>query len=189
MSKTVVLPPETDTILKGYKVPLTEIVGGFGYYGTIAYDKKTKKFTQCFICGNFYAGLGAHVKRTHELAVKDYKMRYGLSVRTSLASPVMKKIYRDSQPNEHRVENLEIGREQLSHDDRMRASTTRISLIERNKRGTCPDQTLEKIYMLREKLHRLPTRREFINEYGHGPIKTIRLLFGSWSEALRQFSE
>lgn len=183
------LPADTSATLKGYKLPLTPVRGGFGYYGTVAYDKQTKRYTQCHICGHFYKAVGAHIVRTHNKSLQSYKVEYGLSQRTSLAAPVQKIIYRKSQDSVQRLANLKSGNETMSRDDRIKAARTRHSLMIKNLEARCPDQLMDKVMMLKEKLKRTPTRQEFVKEYGHGPIKSIRNTFGSWGEVKKLISD
>lgn len=178
------LPPTTGTVLRGYKLPLTKIKEGHGYYGTLAYDP-TKTYTQCFICGYFYKGLSKHIRNKHDLAPSSYKLQYGLPAAMSLAAPIQKQIYRASQEPEQRIANLEAGRQSISHEARVQAGQTKKSLYQRNLEGRCPDQTIERLAVLQDKLKRPPTRREFVAEYGWGAVKVVRNLFGSWGEAIR----
>lgn len=178
------LPPSTGHTLKGYKLPLTPVSGGHGYYGTIAYDK-SKQFTQCHICGWFYKAVASHITRKHGYEMRRYKAEYGLAQKTSLTAPIQKKTYRDSQDGTQRIANLATGRESLTHDDYVRAGQTRKSLLQKNIEGRCPDQLLDKVLQSKEKRGKLPTRRQFTTDWGHGAVKSIRTTFGNWGEAIK----
>lgn len=178
------LPPSTGHVLKGYKLPLTPIKDGYGYYGTIAYDK-SKQYTQCHICGWYYKAVASHIIRKHDYDIPRYKKEYGLAQKTSLTAPIQKKVYRESQDGLQRIVNLKVGRESLTHEDYIKAGKTRKSLIQRNIEGRCPDQLLDKVLESKEKRNRLPTRREFIQDWGHGAVKSIRTLYGNWGDIIK----
>lgn len=178
-----ILPPETESVLETFKLPLTPIGNGFGFYGTVAYDKETKLYTQCFICGKFYRGLGRHVNKTHNKDVHEYKYEYGLSIGTSLAAPAQKRVYREAQTLEVLLERAREARSHIKPESHSKNARQRKTLIQKNREGSCPEQLMDRLLRLKSKLGYAPSRSEYIREYGHSRIKTIIDTFGSWSEA------
>lgn len=58
------------------------------------------------------------------------------------------------------------------------------SLEQKNKEGRCYYQLLDKINVLAKKVGKVPTQREFIEEFGEGYLGSIRGTFGSWNAAV-----
>jgi hypothetical protein len=178
------LPSNTEPIKTGYKEPLTKVTEGFGYYGTIAYDK-TQNYTQCHICGNFFENLGMHVNKKHDKTAADYRREFGLPVTLSLRAPKAK-TYQwetwqklDKKQREKKFQQLAEARTQG-----MPAAISRKSLYSKNLEGRCPEQLLDKIVTLKHKLGHTPSSTEFVKEYGSGFLGSIKLTFGTWNEAV-----
>jgi hypothetical protein len=178
------LPKETEPVLIGYKEPLTKVRDGFGFYGTIAYDK-TEKYTQCHQCGYFFENLGMHVKKKHDKTPQQYKEAYGLPVTLSLKAPKSKtrnwEVWQslDETKREQILNQLKEARAKG-----MPAKIAKKSLYVKNLEGRCPEQLLDKIVVLKHKLGHTPSSTEFVREYGSGFLGSIRLTFGTWNEAL-----
>lgn len=77
------------------QAPFMEASRGFGYQGVVMYDDDEDK-VQCHICGGWFGNLGQHTKRAHDVQVDDYKMEYGLSLRTALCSKKISAAHRKS---------------------------------------------------------------------------------------------
>ena len=77
------------------QAPFMEVKRGYGYQGVVMYDDAEDK-VQCHICGNWFASLGQHTKRTHGIKCDDYKLEYGLSLRTALCSKKISAAHRKS---------------------------------------------------------------------------------------------
>lgn len=189
MSDPKGLSPTTGQLIKGYKEPLVKISGGYGFYGALAHDQ-SERYTQCHICGWFFKGLAMHIRQAHDLERADYKARFGLSQRTSLTAPKQKTFLTEARGGLEVLTQLaEEGRSHINGETYAKAGATKISLIQRNKQGRCPEQTLERVALLKSKLDKQPTQREFIAEYGWGPFKTLKTLFGTWSNAVREVAQ
>lgn len=179
------LPPTTQPFLAGYKEPLKKVEDGFGYYGTLAFDMETQQYTQCHYCGNFYRRLGRHVVHAHGISARQYKEELGLAVGMSLVAPNSKTdrhyIWESYSADERQkiMDNLKKGQGHATKGQRL-------SLYHRNLKGRCPDQLLDKIRLLMEKQHSVPTRREFALEYGEGDLHAIYIVHGKWSTALKR---
>lgn len=179
------LPIETPPVLVGYKEPLTKVTNGFGFYGTIAYDE-TERHTQCHICGYFFENLHMHIAKKHEQTTREYKLKFGLPITISLRAPKSKSYQwetwhgLDEDKRKKVLDQLNAAR-----DRKMPEKIVGKSLYKKNLEGRCPDQLLDKIMKLKDKLGRAPSQNEFVAEYGSGFLGSIRLTFGTWNEAKR----
>lgn len=182
----IVLPRETKPVIRGYKYPLSPVEHGYGYYGTLAYDK-SGYYTQCHICGYYFKGLSWHVSQSHKLPKQQYLAEYGLSSTTSLIAPEQKKVWKDPNLNmslsadaqAKRLEALKKGRTVASYTGGKRGK----SLERKNREGRCALQLLDKIVKLTEYLGRQPTKREFGKYYNQGYLGSVFNTFGTWNEA------
>lgn len=171
-----------------YKEPLKKIENGFGYYGTLAVTKDGTG-VQCHICGQIHERLDNHVYKIHKMKVSEYKKKFGLAATTALVSEkvrrkskeVMMEWLASPEGKEHLKRLIE------SNKNRKKGSTKgyKERLETKNKKGTCPDQLLEKIKEVKEKLGRVPTSTEFQEHTGGQRYQLlIRATFGTWANAL-----
>jgi hypothetical protein len=176
-----------DLTLHNYKEPLTKIEGGHGYYGTIT-ATVDGKYIQCHICGDLFENLGNHLRHDHKTNGKEYKERFGLAFMSALVSET----YRLKQKKRsvkwwHNLSDEEKSRrkEMARRNRRKNNKQPRQQLETKNKRGTCPDQLLEKIREVADKLGRTPSKRDFIKACGtQRYVHLIYKTFGSWSGAV-----
>lgn len=185
------LPPETLPVLSHYKEPLRPTETGFGYQGTVAYDK-TEMYTQCHICGYFLKNLGIHIVKSHAMSVAEYKDTFEIARDTSLVAPKQRELYtrqwsnKTAEEREVHYQALAKGRRKML-EKRGRVGAIKgyhkKSLEQKNREGSCPDQLIDKILLLRTELGRTPTSREFRKFYG-GYLYPIYRTFGSWGNAL-----
>lgn len=182
----IILPPETKATLRGYKQPLTRVLEGYGFIGTLAYNLD-KTHVQCHVCGNFFKMLTKHVMRVHGMEKREYQDRFSLMRSTPLTSPVShaRIVERRTQlslvpaTREQLLKNLEKGR---THNRRNLET-----LESKNRKGRCPEQLLRKVLVLSEELQKTPTRREFIAKHGdNGDLASIYRTFGSWSTVIKE---
>lgn len=178
------LPQDTESVMIGYKEPLTKVSGGYGFYGTVAYDK-TEKYTQCHLCGFFYENLGMHVNKKHDKTPQDYKLEFGLPVTLSLKAPKSKTRNWEVWQNLSLKKREKILKQLAEARGKMPAQIAKKSLYQKNLEGRCPEQLLDKIAQLKHRQGgRTPSSTEFVKEYGSGFLGSIRLTFGTWKEAL-----
>lgn len=186
----------TETLFyQNYKEPLktvTEVLGeGYGYMGTIA-TTLDKNLVQCHICGSLFEKLNVHVRLTHNLTASEYKTKFGLAQRTALIGERVRENLSDAnyeqfkKMNAKRSEALKKYWQEVREGKRkhVRMKSYKRSLENKNINGNCPDQLLDKIKRLKEKLGRTPTSNEFSKLSGSN-AHTIRTTFGSWGEALK----
>lgn len=170
--------------LYNYKEPLTKFEGGFGYKGTISYSENADKI-QCHFCGLFFESLGYHINKIHSVNAFEYKSKVGLMSSTSLIGESLRKkfIERSIKYNNVVIPALLRGSKKAL-EARKTQPHSKKSLEQRNLEGSCPDQLLDKILNLKEKLNRVPSWKDFYREYNGNYLGAIQLTFGSWSKAL-----
>lgn len=131
------------------------------------------------------------------MTTRDYKEKFGLAYSTALISEAFRAqlkqrsldYFRSLTPEqlaEFRSHAREAGRAGREKWNKIRQGfQPAIQLETKNKRGTCPDQLLDKIKEVATKLGRTPSKGEFIDQTG-GQRYThlIRATFGSWGKAL-----
>lgn len=178
-----------DLVLGHYKEPLRAVPDGYGYQGTLAYSAD-RSMTQCHICGMLFKNLGNHIIKNHNQTVDAYREEFGLGEHT-LAAPNSKQPayvrwqgYTDEERRRKIAELKLIGIK--GRQTGKQTSSKRIALIYRNKRDNCPDQLLDKILKLKNKLGRVPTKTEFYAEYDKRFMTSIVIVHGGWTNALKK---
>jgi hypothetical protein len=176
-------------VYEDYKEPLKAIEKGkgFGYYGTVALSAD-KTLVQCHICGNLYTTLNPHIIRTHKTSVNDYKDQFQLARGTALISEPMRERL---QANAIERKQGAIGAEYMqksfqSGTPRQTRKGMKLSLEAHNKRGSCPDQLLEKIKVLATILDKTPTEKEFIAHYQQRYIGQVKRVYGTFVNAVHK---
>lgn len=187
-SRGTTLSPD-EIYYKDYKEPLKKVETGYGYMGTVAYSKSMDK-VQCHICGLAFEALGQHIYSGHKIKTADYKKQFGLSPATALIGERLRDIHikRAMHIYAENSDKLIEGRKEFykTHKGKLDRTRSKQSLEYKNLNGTCPDQLLDKIQKLAERLHKTPSTPEFIREYGSEKYyDRIRETFGSWENALR----
>jgi hypothetical protein len=185
-------------IYENYKEPLKPIEKGkgYGYYGTIAITDD-KQYVQCHICGNLYPNVGMHLRK-HKIKAADYKERFGLRAMAALMSePERERHQRAVVGGNHPVVgkgelptwlqeyNAKVQRGEIIHPGTKRKEGG-MSLQKRNEIGKCPDQVLEKIRELADKLGRAPSYEEFRDHYKYEYLGSIKFQHGSFSAAVHK---
>jgi hypothetical protein len=173
-----------------YKQPLKKLrkEDGYGFYGVLLITLDGERI-QCHICGKNFQHLGTHVTSKHKIKAKEYKATFELSYRSALVSESMRQrlkeqgsqVYNSLSPNERKKfrENAKKGRENRGNFQ----PTERLE--SKNKKGTCPDQLLQKIQDVADDLGHVPSLKDFVKHCGTQRYKhLIFKTFGSWSRAL-----
>lgn len=178
--------------LKNYKEPLTKIKDGYGWYGTIAITTNGSQI-QCHICGKLVEALPGHIYNTHKINTKAYKEKFGLGYGSALVSENIRirekqrtlnflKTLTDHEKKAYRQRQV-----QRLKDNRhkMKPHGYKKTLEHMNKDGSCPDQTLDQIKKVYEKVGHVPSKKEFIDEMdGQRYVHLIYKHFGSWNKAI-----
>ncbi len=183
-----------ELIFYNYKEPLKEVEKGFGYYGVILSNKEGTKI-QCHICGKMYQVLNVHARQSHGILAREYKEKYQLANQTSLISESIRqerklrtlKWLKSMTPEQWADlrRKTKAGYDKWKRDNGDHTQPL-LKLETKNKRGTCPDQLLEKIKTVAKELGRSPTKNEFIDYYkSQKYVHIIFKTFGSWVNAKR----
>jgi hypothetical protein len=187
--------------LKHYKEPLRAIPKnqGYGYYGAVL-GSLDGKYMQCHICGNLYSQVIAHARQAHQITNKEYRERFMLAGSTALVSEDMRAELKQrtldffNSLTPERKEEIKMKarlgflkwRKSATQDELTETFSHPQKLETKNKRGICPDQLLQKIKEVKERIGHVPTLREFIIETGGQRYKhLIFQTFGSWNKAIQ----
>lgn len=184
MKDTGIILPESEWVVEGYKEPLKPVEGGYGYYGVLT-KSKDGRYIQSHITGKFYKRINSnHTIKAGLANAKEYKDKFQLSQTTGLTGNEFKNMMRKRAIRYFVEIPVEKQYEYKSKAWKSRKKFRgRRSLEQQNRKGTCPDQMLDKIKKLKEKLGYVPTNREF--ETLVGGVKTITNHFGTWNNALK----
>ncbi len=170
--------PSGHVTFYNYKSPLMPFEGGHGYVGALVFDGETDKI-QCHFCGQWFDALGNHLAREHGMDAAYYKKAVGLNISTALINEKTRaKLIANGM--EKRKKNLK-SRKGTHHSaaTRARISATLKENRDENKnlRGTCPDQLIDRLQKQYLKLGRTPTTNEITY------IKALEKTYGSLKEA------
>lgn len=186
-------PTGEELIFYNYKEPLKEVVNGYGYMGVILSTKNGERI-QCHLCGKTFEELQAHVRQAHDMSNGEYKDKFGLAGSTSLISENIRQKrklrtiewMKNMSPEKLRAmrqktrEGYRRWKEKFGH---LRVQP-KIALETKNRRGTCPDQLLDKIRQVAKKVGHSPSKIEFIDHWkSQKYIHIIYKTFGSWDKA------
>lgn len=179
--------------IKNYKEPLIEVKNGFGYYGAIEVTTDGE-YIRCHICGKLFYDLGSHARQAHKTPVSKYKEQFQLQATTALISEKERnnrkqrtidwlKTLSDEEKKNYRLRCAEKIKKFHERKHKMRGKE---SLEAKNKKGTCPQQLIEKIKETAKALDKTPTLAEFIDFTGGQRFKHLVLkVYGTWNNALR----
>lgn len=193
------LDKENSLTLMHYKEPLKSIPKslGYGYYGAIQITLDGTKL-QCHMCGKLFTNVGLHVSNAHKMPVREYREIYQLAKRTALVSETARKSRKDKMfgwwwrlskaERDRRTKKRLQALRKWHKSAKSRGYTWKTSLETRNKRGTCPDQLIDKIKKMAEKLGRSPRVMDFQNENNGGRryIYLFKTTFGSFANAVKK---
>jgi hypothetical protein len=65
--------------------PFMDVKNGYGYQGVVMYDDEND-LVQCAICGKWYKSVASHAVHAHKVDRFEYKLRFGLNIKTALCS-------------------------------------------------------------------------------------------------------
>lgn len=157
--------PSGAVIFYNYKEPLMKFSGGFGFQGALIADKTSGQI-QCNLCGWWGEQLGHHLHKEHNCLAAEYKKKVGLNPTTALISEQFRARL-IAKGIEARLKNLK-SRKGRTHTPAVRArisATLRENRMEKqNQTNTCPEQILQRLADLYNKLGRSPTSDEITFE-------------------------
>ena len=171
-----------------YKEPLTPVEEGFGYMGTLA-QSEDRNHVQCHVCGRMFENLGQHVWQAHNIKSKEYRAKFKLGFRTPLCSDKFSEKYRAMKTHLWETMSEEKKEKRRQQMREAREKTIRVgnpnTLEKLNRVGMCPDQLIDHIQKLAQKLDTSPTFEQFKTEYNGKYVGAIIRTFGSWNGAKR----
>lgn len=169
-----------------YKKPLKKVEDGFGYLGTIS-QTKNGELVECHICGHLVDNLGLHAWQKHQIKASEYRDMFQLGKRTPLCSDSFSEKKSNEWQKRWNKLTLEEQQERIAQMREAQKNTVRVgnptTLEIQNKRGMCPDQLIEKIEQLADKLGKSPSYQQFLDEYKGKYVGAILRTFGSWNAA------
>ena len=185
-----------DVFYYGYKEPLKKFKDGYGYMGALAYSKDLEE-VQCHMCGKFFKALRSnHTQKCSGLSLVEYRDKVGLARSTPLIGEGVRmtlvKNYKGCQKRYNAFGFKKLTKEQKDQAKRntIKENKSRrgrkISLETKNKRGSCPDQLLDKIIRLEKELGHVPNKADFQRKYKGRFMGTIYETFGSWVKAVEK---
>lgn len=161
-----------------YKEPLMKFDEGHGFVGALVFDGKSDKI-QCHMCGEWFDELGHHLNKEHAMRADQYKARVGLNPSTALVNEKWRaNLIKNGLKT--RIKNLR-NKKGWKHSEKTKAKI-RATLKEnrdelKNLRGTCPEQLIDRLIKLYDKLGRTPYNREM------GFYETLIKTYGSFKNA------
>lgn len=147
--------PSGSVYFYNYKEPLMKFKEGFGYVGALIHDE-TSNQVQCHFCGNWFDELGNHLHKEHNMTAGQYKEKVGLNKSTALVSETFRaKLI--ARGLEARLKNLRPGGKVSEKTRQKIAATLRANCAEKqNQRNTCPEQLIERLVKIYNKVGRTP---------------------------------
>lgn len=151
------------------QAPFMEVKNGHGYQGVVMYDDAEDK-VQCHICGAWFANLGQHTKRAHDVQVDDYKLEYGLSLRTALCSKKISAAHRKSGLRTYasrasgliRASKKNRARRRVKALSQVNRQAPNSSMQVKNSRGLCDLQIRARYAVVKKIVGRIPTHGDFL---------------------------
>jgi len=154
---TIELEPHIESLYK-VEPPLTPVEDGHGYWGVILRDTKQDKI-QCHICGKWFKRLDSHIVPAHGLTAREYRVKFGLSMRLPLVSRSISKKFSDAllaDPDRMLPKRGNLKGRKLTRKHRRRVrQNTKYSLncaATLNKRNVCDQQLLRRYHIVAEYL-------------------------------------
>lgn len=172
--------PDIEVLVPNYKEPILPVNhGGFGWYGLQAFNEQGQ--LMCHECGGFWDSLGRHVCK-HGLNPKEYRLKYGLLMRTRLVS---EKTYQNHRHSiERNPELLEKIKERCKgfKGNPHPGNNGHGSMAYKNMKDTCPAQLIRWLINLAEIYGPNITKPE-VGISRPGLPKILQREFGSFNKA------
>lgn len=144
---------------------------------------------KCHECGEFFRSLATHIKATHGITARDYKLKHGLKMKTALVRDTVRIACSDSSrrragmidPVQASVRMTQISA--MSNHKKQGKSLSSSRTETHNGKGRCRLQTLEKIQRIAAVLRKTPSIKELV--LNGVPYHDVHYHFGSVREAQR----
>ena len=173
---------------RNYKEPLTRVKNGHGYYGVIC-ETDNGEWVQCHECGKLVKSLAQHAK-AHDMSSGEYRDKYKIgrtsSVTATKTRELLQEAYKNRNPELIKKATLAMQkyRDDVAEGKRKYVNGRKgIPLDIKNKKGTCPDQLLDRLRVIAAVEGRHPSYRFMAKKHG-GLLRSILTTFGSFREAV-----
>lgn len=148
--------PSGAVMLYNYKEPFMRYEGGYGYQGVLLFDAVEEKI-QCHLCGEWFAYLPYHLRREHSTSASEYKEMVGLAKTTALISEKQRALL--IERGIERFKNLKAPQKRSEETKKkISESLKNFRREHENKRGTCPEQLIDRLKKKYEELGHTPGR-------------------------------
>lgn len=169
------------------------VSSGLGDHGVIRYDKE-RDSVMCNECGEWFKGLGMHVRMAHNLSGADYRARHGLRRTTPLCTPSESERLRQRKLRELMIPGRrEMAIEQILLVQPRGAQSPRgtwgRNIERRNVQSDCAAQLVSQFMTMRENLGRSPSLEEFAAFRGAARTTTESVIRGAHDKTWNQFQE
>jgi hypothetical protein len=189
--------PERHVLMRGvvyayaHKAPYVK--SGQSVHGAVEVDLATN-FMRCHECGSWWRGLGQHIHHAHNMTARQYKINHGLRMATSLASSFARATASAGGINLNaQLSQDEAGRRLRKMQAGLRVYRAKSGRFEvshhenRNQRGICMAQILDKINKMDALLGRTPRSGELWR--GVGDVKGFNVFSAKKLFNVARFSD
>lgn len=177
--------------LYNYKEPLMPVPKGcHGFMGVLLHDAQ-EDLVQCHYCGEWQKSLARHIHKHGYANVKQYKQEFGLSNSTALVSEGLRQSLVERGLKLAEQFKLNATSAPKGHK---RTKGIKSTVEQRNNRGTCHLQLLDKLDQIATEIGHHPTKAEVkalttLNGKpfsGAGLYQSLKVFFGSWNNAIKE---
>ena len=144
--------------------PFMEVNRGYGYQGIILYDDVSGKL-QCHVCGKWFTSVGQHSAQKHKMKADDYKMEFGLTLKTALCSVENSARHRILGLNSYKKNLTKIHRFKFKHRQHGHRKQRQLgidSMKLKNIHGVCDAQIKARYDVVKSIVGRDPNESDYI---------------------------
>ena len=143
-----------------------DVRSGHGYQGVVLYDDVSDR-VQCHVCGKFYQNVGSHANKKHQMSADDYKIKFGLTLRTALCSVGLSSRRREATNAaiERGEIRQDIATQSARHNKNRKRSYRQVGVQTVqffNRNGLCDLQIKTRYEVVEKMVGRVPTQNEII---------------------------
>lgn len=157
--------------------PFMNVKKGFGYLGVVMYDEQDDK-VQCHVCGSWFSSIGLHIKKAHNVTPDDYKMEYGLSLRTALCSKALSRAHSKSATELYQSKARTLTRGTKGRRRRIPKRYYTQTIQAKNSRSLCDLQIQGRYDVLKKIVGREPVFSDY-QKHDHKLYATMCARYGS----------
>ena len=159
------LSKEEHVLIRGkcflYRQKAPFVKSGKSVAGALEYDEKTDQ-VRCHECGKWFVSLGYHITKTHDITLRDYRLRHGLNLTSSLvgvkfaSQASIRNALAGSNPGSREAFQRILERRSKYRRPNEKRPHTEL----RNEKKRCPAQVLHHIQLLTNRLGHAPSCEE-----------------------------